>query len=54
MVETFYQRFRAQGSQSAVINYITEKNGFTLKDLVSYDIKHNEKKRGTKSGRNGL
>ncbi len=43
MVETFYQRFRAQGSQSAVINYITEKNGFTLKDLVSYDIKHNEK-----------
>lgn len=43
MVNTFYHRFRMQGENVAVINYITEKNGFTLKDLVSYDIKHNEK-----------
>ena len=42
MVNTFYHRFRTQGENVAVINYITEKNGFTLKDLVSYDIKHNE------------
>lgn len=42
MVGGFYQRFKAQGNQTAVVNYITQKNGFTLKDLVSYDIKHNE------------
>lgn len=28
--------------QSAMINYITNHNGFTLNDLVSYDRKHNE------------
>lgn len=42
MVWNFYQRFKAQGNCVAVINYITQKNGFTLQDLVSYDIKHNE------------
>lgn len=42
-VMNFYHRFKNQGSQVAAINYITEKNGFTLQDLVSYDIKHNEK-----------
>ena len=30
-------------SKSGVINYITNTNGFTLMDLYSYDIKHNEK-----------
>lgn len=29
-------------TNSAVINYITNNNGFTLYDLVSYDRKHNE------------
>ena len=27
----------------ARINYITDSNGFTLNDLYSYDIKHNDK-----------
>lgn len=28
--------------RSAVINYITDHNGFTLNDLYMYDVKHNE------------
>ena len=42
MVETFAGRFRRNPSDYAVVNFITYVNGFTLKDLVSYDIKHNE------------
>ncbi len=42
MTGNFYQRFKNQGGNQAVINYLTQKNGFTLKDLVSYDVKHNE------------
>ena len=38
----FYQLFKANAMNSARINYITQVNGFTLNDLVSYDIKHNE------------
>lgn len=35
----------------AVINYLTEFNTFTLQDLVSYDIKHNEE--NGENGRDG-
>lgn len=35
-------RMRKNPSGQAVINYITGHNGFTLRDLVSYDGKHNE------------
>ena len=41
-VETFYKRFYRHPENVAVINYITHVNGFTMMDLVSYDIKHNE------------
>lgn len=34
--------------QKAVINYLTQFNTFTLQDLVSYDVKHNEE-----NGENG-
>lgn len=36
---------------AAVINYITSYNGFTLADLVSYDVKHNEE--NGENGRDG-
>lgn len=42
MIATVYQRMKNQGGNQAVINYITQQNGFTLNDLVSYDVKHNE------------
>ena len=38
----FYQRFKEQGNGIGKIHYITSHNGFTLRDLISYDIKHNE------------
>lgn len=41
-VNGFVNRMRKNPSQQTVINYITNTNGFTLMDLVSYDIKHNE------------
>ncbi|MDO4166668.1 MAG: alpha-amylase family glycosyl hydrolase [Eubacteriales bacterium] len=41
-VEPFFQRFYRMPKDAAVVNYITHVNGFTLMDLVSYDIKHNE------------
>ena len=41
-VNGFINRMRKNPSQQTVINYITNTNGFTLMDLVSYDIKHNE------------
>lgn len=34
--------FRRNPDKCAVMNYITSHDGFTLKDLVSYDYKHNE------------
>ncbi len=38
----FYQCFRKDEKELGRIHYITQKNGFTLRDLVSYDVKHNE------------
>lgn len=38
----FLNHSKRNPRQAAVINYITEHNGFTLTDLVSYDKKHNE------------
>ncbi len=35
-------RIRRNPADYAVINYMTNQNGFTLMDLVSYDMKHNE------------
>lgn len=35
-------RIKRNSDKQAVINYITSHNGFTLMDLVSYDVKHNE------------
>lgn len=40
--ENFYRRFREQGNGVALVHCITQHNGFTLRDLVSYDVKHNE------------
>lgn len=40
--EKFYYHFREQRSGVALVHYITQHNGFTLRDLISYDIKHNE------------
>lgn len=40
--ETFMQRFRRNEPQQSVINYVSTNNGFTLLDMVSYDMKHNE------------
>lgn len=41
-VGNFYYRFREQKQGIGVIHYITQNNGFTLRDLISYDVKHNE------------
>ncbi len=41
-VEGFYYQFRNQRNGVARINYITGHDGFTLRDLISYDVKHNE------------
>ncbi len=38
-------------SVSAGVRYITDHNGFTLRDLYSYDVKHNEK--NGENGRDG-
>lgn len=40
--ENFYRRFREQRNGVGIIHYITNNNGFTLRDLISYDVKHNE------------
>lgn len=41
-VEPFFNRFYRKPQDADVVNYITHVNGFTMMDLVSYDIKHNE------------
>ncbi|BCJ95769.1 glycogen operon protein GlgX homolog [Anaerocolumna cellulosilytica] len=41
-VEEFSKRFLKNPEQWGVVNYITNHDGFTLMDLVSYDIRHNE------------
>lgn len=40
-VGPFSFRLKRNPKEYAVINYITNNNGFTLMDLVSYDLKHN-------------
>ncbi|MDD5934236.1 MAG: alpha-amylase family glycosyl hydrolase, partial [Clostridiales bacterium] len=41
-VKSFIERFKKNSDRVGVINYITDHDGFTLNDLYSYDIKHNE------------
>lgn len=41
-LQNFARLTKANPVQSANINYITNHNGFTMMDLVSYDRKHNE------------
>lgn len=41
-VDDFSRRMKKNPWDIGVVNYITNINGFTLMDLVSYDIKHNE------------
>lgn len=40
--EHFYHRFWEQKRGVGLIHCITQHNGFTLRDLISYDVKHNE------------
>lgn len=40
--ERFYHSFRKQKRGVGLIHCITQHNGFTLRDLISYDVKHNE------------
>lgn len=49
----FINALRCNPAQCANINYITNHNGFTLFDLVSYDRKHNEANgEGNRDGQN--
>ncbi|MBO4396684.1 MAG: hypothetical protein J5819_10115 [Eubacterium sp.] len=41
-VESFYRGFRTERNGIVKVNYVTGHNGFTLRDLISYDGKHNE------------
>ncbi len=41
-VSDFYHCFKAEQKEVGRIHYMTQKNGFTLRDLVSYDVKHND------------
>lgn len=41
-VSSFASCFKNNPDKHGVINYITNHNGFTLMDLYSYDVKHNE------------
>ncbi len=52
MAGAFAERVICGLDKCAVVNYITEHNGFTLADLYSYDRKHNEENgEGGKDGR---
>lgn len=42
-VEGFADFLRRGSDDMAFINFMTHVNGFTMMDLVSYDVKHNEK-----------
>lgn len=42
MVEKVVHSFSRNEVSYSVVNFITHVNGFTMMDLVSYDIKHNE------------
>ncbi len=41
-VENFAEYFRRNAKEHSVINFMTYVNGFTMMDLVSYDVKHND------------
>lgn len=41
-VENFAEYFRRNNKEHSVINFMTYVNGFTMMDLVSYDVKHND------------
>lgn len=42
MLKSFRYHMRNMNAKCGVINYMTNYYGFTLNDLVSYDMKHNE------------
>ncbi len=42
VVHAFAMRMKSNSAKVGVVNYITQINGFTLMDMVSYDVKHNE------------
>lgn len=42
MVDAFSRRFVEKGFGAGTIHYIANHNGFTLRDMISYDVKHNE------------
>lgn len=42
MLEEIAKSIRKNPAQQGVINYVSNHNGFTLRDVVSYDVKHNE------------
>ncbi len=44
-VASFACRLKRNPDKCGVINYITNHDGFTLMDLYSYDVKHNERNR---------
>jgi glycogen operon protein len=41
-VKSFAERFKYNPGKCGAINYITNQDGFTLMDLYSFDLKHNE------------
>lgn len=42
MVERVVQHFKRNAQEHSFVNFVTHVNGFTMMDLVSYDIKHNQ------------
>ena len=42
MVERMVNYFSRNPKEHSVVNFITHVNGFTMMDLVSYDVKHNQ------------
>ena len=42
MVEQAARYFYRNASDYSIVNFITHNNGFTMMDLVSYDVKHNQ------------
>ena len=41
-VNSFMNRLKHKPNEMAVVNYITNHDGFTLHDLYTFDVKHNE------------
>lgn len=41
-VQNFYNRFKEQPQGAGIVHYVASNNGFTLRDMISYDVKHNE------------